>query len=1079
MDNDNQYEYEILPQKIFEIMRMNTYDKYYCNELDFISLEYISSRNRLFSLLHKISKRMDFNSRTYFLSIYYLDLLFIKHHEIDCNYNLLALSCLVLSAKYCENDPLVPHLRYFILVYNDIVGGNNKISVSELFYSEVITCKMLDYKLNYFTIYDFDSFIFLYIIIKTEQLKEINIVSSIGEVSNSHFEINVFNSAFIRRILAKIYKKSRYYLELIIKNPNICLKYNSLLISIFIMQKSIEEILYEEQPDIKRREDFIKITDKNFQEIMHMDVNNIGQYKDLTNDKELIKIINDDKKRNFSPTLMNIEKRNLTTKSSNRKLVNFSNKNLFEPLKNRLFNKTIMDNTMTSFVTDNKSLRYYDNRNLSVSGRDKFNNLENDKEDNRYDKNTVKQFSTKHSQKNYFNNNEISQNLTNTLSNINYQTIENINKNPSPVNFKKINIINKNYRKKKINGYLKINEKNSEMYNTINIFYSKENKINQSETNQTTKSIQKENLPYQKKLIYNCINNNNTLNENGNAFHINTTINKESVKNSFSINPLSNKDENPKYKSLFHKLKFEGKNVFNRKIQDDLIIKIDENNQSLIVNKLLNSTKNGLHKNNLIKLNKEININQNLSKDVSRDEITLSEDKKNTLLNSTRNLKKFTTITADKFKKKIKEIKEDKNNEEDKINKEDENLNSENTKSSKHNENKKDYLNKGMLKLKINFSKLNKKAINDINNGQINTARSFKIALTNNILKEENNTNKYVKYTRYHKINKLNDDNNKEENNNVVYENEKNVSQRNTITKTKSNSKIKKISKRIQGIRRKYINKTLNNKDNSSLNGTDNITDTTIENENKNNNKKIINKNENNNNDNTSSSIFSILHQTRNLDNKKDINIISNNEDINVNLSKKAFYKSLAFKNKIENEQKEKEKSITVSSINDINENQSIKNYYCRIKEKNNKENNLKKSIEPIEIKQSEKPSTIVINNNININFGNSRNYINKSITSSETGSANSNRNSVNNKLANKYKTLGMKRTYTNSNVTSSKNTTNNTSCRIRVNKNINENNNKADNSVSNLLHKLQFYRKTLDNSNKKLKREFTNLVKK
>ena len=166
MDNDNQYEYEIPPQRIFETMRFNIFNKYDSSNINFISLEYISMRNHLFSLLHKISKRMDFNSRTYFLSIYYLDLLFIKHHKIDCNYNLLALACLVLSAKYCENDPLVPHLKYFIHAFNDIVGTNNKISVSDLFYAEVITCKLLDYKLNYFTVYDFDSFIFLYIIIK-------------------------------------------------------------------------------------------------------------------------------------------------------------------------------------------------------------------------------------------------------------------------------------------------------------------------------------------------------------------------------------------------------------------------------------------------------------------------------------------------------------------------------------------------------------------------------------------------------------------------------------------------------------------------------------------------------------------------------------------------------------------------------------------------------------------------------------------------------------------------------------------------------------------------------------------------
>ena len=1070
MDNDNQYEYEILPQKIFEIMRLNTYNKYSLDNINFISLDYISSRNHLFSLLHKISKRMDFNSRTYFLSIYYLDLLFIKHHKIDLNYNLLALSCLVLSAKYCENDPLVPHLRYFIHIYNDFVEDNNKISVNDLFYSEVLTCKMLDYKLNYFTIYDFDSFIFLYIIIKTEQLKEMNIAPNIGENSESNFEINAFNSAFIRKVLAKIYKKSRYYLELIIKNHYICLKYNSLIISIFIMQKSIEEILLEEQPDEKRREDFIKITERNFQEIMHININNIGQYKDLITDKELIKIINEDKKRDFSPTLMNIERRTITTNSSNKKIVTFSNKNLFEPLKSKLFNNNII-NTNIGFISENKSVRFYNNKYLSTNAFCSLNNLENDKEDNKLEKHAVRQYSSRHSEKNYFINNGLIQN-NNTLSNQNLNTIENLNKkSSSPIDFKKVNI-NKNYRKKNINGCLKKNEKNSEMYNTITIFYPRENKnkTNNTEIKQPSKPIKKEILPYQKKLIYNCINNNNNnINENINVFktNVNTTTNKEAIKNSFSTNVLPNKEENIKNKSVFHKIKIGEKNVFNRKLENDLIIKIDENNQSVIVNKSLNSTRSGFHKKNLLKLNKEIDYNRNLSKDISREELIETEEK-NTALNSSRYLKKFSTLTSEKFKKKIKENSVNKNY------KEEENLINNINQTSKPKDNKKDNQIRGMPKLKINFSRLTKKAINDINGPQVNSSRSYKITLTNNILKEENNNNKYVKYARFNKNNKLNDTSNKkEENNNTLYENEKNIADRNTIsnTNTSSNSKIKKISKRIQGIRRKYINKAIINKNNNSLDENQNENNTTIENENENNYRNTVSKIENNNNP---SSIFSILHQTRNLDNKKDIDIDSGKEDINITLSKKAFYKSLVYKNKIKNmeNEKEKEKNDSVSNKKDISENRCIKSYYCKLKEKNFKENNLKKSTGQIET-NTEKPSTIVINNNININFGNSRNYIKKSIPATENTIS-----SNNNKLNNRYKPIGMKRTYTNANVNSLNNTLDNSS-RIKVNKNLNGNINNADNrndnSVSNLLHKLPFYRKNINNSRRVLKRELTN----
>ena len=36
------------------------------------------------------------------------------------NLNILGLSSLVLAAKFCENDPIVPHLQYFIKIFNKV-----------------------------------------------------------------------------------------------------------------------------------------------------------------------------------------------------------------------------------------------------------------------------------------------------------------------------------------------------------------------------------------------------------------------------------------------------------------------------------------------------------------------------------------------------------------------------------------------------------------------------------------------------------------------------------------------------------------------------------------------------------------------------------------------------------------------------------------------------------------------------------------------------------------------------------------------------------------------------------------------
>ena len=68
--------------------------------------------------------------------------------------------------------------------------------------------------------------------LKSEHLKEINNSIEIG-------------NTLIKNLLIKIYEKSKYYLNIIINNL-ICLKYNSLLISICIMEKSIDYILIKE-----------------------------------------------------------------------------------------------------------------------------------------------------------------------------------------------------------------------------------------------------------------------------------------------------------------------------------------------------------------------------------------------------------------------------------------------------------------------------------------------------------------------------------------------------------------------------------------------------------------------------------------------------------------------------------------------------------------------------------------------------------------------------------------------------------------------------------------------------------------
>ena len=379
MEGNHLYEPEISPKDIIKIMKNNIYKNYFRNNYHLISSDYLLSRSSLFSLIRKISDKMGFKSQTYFLSIYYLDILFSKNKKIDCNFKTLGLACLLLSAKFVENESRFPNLSNFIRTYNNNVGYKDIISVSDLFYSEVLACKMLEYKLNYYSVYDFDSFFFGHGIVKINQLKELN-NGKYTNLNNNNFEINSSNSLYIKNILEKIYRKSRQYLEIIVNNSHICLKYNSLLISIFIMKKSVEEILFEEQRinkyDLLEKEKFINKTSKYFKEIMNeiyeIDYESIISYTELTADKDIIKIFQEERKKELSPVLIDLENNiKLANEKNDKNSNNYSRYNTFSNYK---FNNNSLSNNniLISNRKDSKIIKINLTRNLN-----KYNNYKN------------------------------------------------------------------------------------------------------------------------------------------------------------------------------------------------------------------------------------------------------------------------------------------------------------------------------------------------------------------------------------------------------------------------------------------------------------------------------------------------------------------------------------------------------------------------------------------------------------------------------------------------------------------------------------------------------------------------------
>ena len=279
---------ELPPSQLFSQMISNSHSTNFPFFQSHINKDYIAQRKNILNILHKITTKMGFKSQIFFLSVKYLDIIFSskKNYNIKLNLHTAALTCLILSAKFGEVDPYVPQLIYFIKIYYHLIGykSRNHISLRDLKIAEVDILKILNYKLNYYTIYDINSFLFVHGVLKTQQIKEIT-----GEKNDG------INSHKFEKILEKIYKKSRYYLDIVINCTKLCLNYDDLFLSIYIMKKSIEEILFNEKKIILSDDEneFYLKQNNYFKDIMksmyNIDYEKNEQYQRLISDEEIYK----------------------------------------------------------------------------------------------------------------------------------------------------------------------------------------------------------------------------------------------------------------------------------------------------------------------------------------------------------------------------------------------------------------------------------------------------------------------------------------------------------------------------------------------------------------------------------------------------------------------------------------------------------------------------------------------------------------------------------------------------------------------------------------------------------------------
>ena len=358
---------ELNPQQVFQTMKSDYY-KISSVEKPLINRDYLKKRKELINLNHKLTKKFGYKSQTFFLSIYYLDMIFLQNKNIQIsNYFLLSLSCFIIAAKYSENDPNVPPLQNFVNIYNRY--NIHQIGMKELIKMEVNVLKYLKYNIHFVTIYDFNLFFFNHGIIKKQQIKDIinNYSGNNNNINNNKSDLSaneeldfVFDDNFyIKKILEKIYKRSRYYLDLIICNENICFKYDALVLSIFIMKKSLDEVILKEYK-IKYKDYFMKkkqIIKKNntyFKEIMEsfykIDLDS-NKYQGIFKDNDIIYLFQSEKEKH---------KIELKNKKGNNlyHFIKTSNNNINTAINNNLTNLTNLNDS----IEKNKEENILDNK---------------------------------------------------------------------------------------------------------------------------------------------------------------------------------------------------------------------------------------------------------------------------------------------------------------------------------------------------------------------------------------------------------------------------------------------------------------------------------------------------------------------------------------------------------------------------------------------------------------------------------------------------------------------------------------------------------------------------------------------
>ena len=190
------------------------------------NIQYLKNRSNLMKIMKAVNARLYFNSNTYFSAVYFMDYICSKNMKIEKlkDFLVIALSCLIVSAKFNETDSNFPEMKDFISLLSVLTQYKYRVSLEDLFRGEIFVLKSLHYKLERYPIYSFIVFFFAHGVL-------------LG--NNDNYALLRREDSSVQKILEKVYAVSREILDRFLEENPFCLGADCYLAAISILKKAI------------------------------------------------------------------------------------------------------------------------------------------------------------------------------------------------------------------------------------------------------------------------------------------------------------------------------------------------------------------------------------------------------------------------------------------------------------------------------------------------------------------------------------------------------------------------------------------------------------------------------------------------------------------------------------------------------------------------------------------------------------------------------------------------------------------------------------------------------------------------